>query len=77
MASNDAPVIAARVLLQHGLADDDVVSYLARAFALDHRRCRAALAVARILVQQEAAARHRVWQLLSFDGDRPQVQQRG
>jgi len=59
VAEKSAPVIYARVLLQHGLADEAVVSYVARAFALDHRRCDAALAAARVLVQREAAARSR------------------
>ncbi len=59
MASNAKPVMYARVLLQHGLADDVVVSYVARAFAFDARRCDATIAAARLLVRQEAAARSR------------------
>ena len=59
MALNNGPVIMARALLQHGLGEDVVVNYVARAFALDHRRCGAALAAARVLAEQEAAARRR------------------
>jgi hypothetical protein len=59
MASHATPVMYARVLLQHGLADDVVASYVARTFALDRRRCNATLTAARLLVQQEAAARSR------------------
>jgi len=59
MASNATPVMYARVLLQHGLPDDVVVSYVARAFAFDARRSNATLTAARLLVQQEAAARSR------------------
>ena len=59
MASNATPVMYARVLLQHGLADDVVVSYVARTFAFDPRRCTATLTAARLLVQQEAVARSR------------------
>jgi hypothetical protein len=59
MASRTTPVIYARVLLRHGLADDVVASYVARTFALDDRRCNATLEAARLLVQQEAAARSR------------------
>ena len=45
MTQDSAPVVAARVLLEHGLADDVVVSYVAadvgaRRTALRcHRRC--------------------------------------
>ncbi len=59
MGPNAAPVLYARVLLQHGLADDVVERYIARTFAFDHRRCDATLAAARLLVKQEAAARSR------------------
>jgi hypothetical protein len=59
MASNAAPVIYARVLLRHGLADDVVARYVARTFAFDHRRCDATLIAARRLADQEAAARRR------------------
>jgi hypothetical protein len=59
MALNNGPVIMARVLLQHGLGEDAVVNYVGHAFALDHRRCTAALAAARELAQREAAARQR------------------
>jgi hypothetical protein len=59
VAEKSAPVIYARVLLQHGLADEAVVAYVARAFAFDSRRCNATLSAARLLVQQEAAARSR------------------
>jgi hypothetical protein len=59
MTVQSAPVIYARVLLQHGLADDVVVRYVARTFSFDARRCDATLTAARLLVQQEAAARSR------------------
>ena len=59
MATNAAPVIYARVLLRHGLADDVVARYVARTFAFDHRRCNATLEAAHLLVEQEAAARSR------------------
>jgi hypothetical protein len=59
MACNAAPVIYARVLLRHGLADDLVARYVARTFAFDHRQCDATLTAARLLVDQEAAARRR------------------
>jgi hypothetical protein len=60
MASYDTPVRYARVLLQHGLADDVVVRYVARTFGFDARHCDATLNAARLLVQQEAAARSRI-----------------
>jgi hypothetical protein len=59
MGPNATPVMYARVLLQHGLSDDAVASYVARTFAFDDRRCNAALTAARLLVRQEAAARSR------------------
>ena len=60
MASNDAPIVAAQVLLQHGLADDVIVGYLARTWALDDRHCDAALATARFLIQQATVDRERI-----------------
>src|SRR5262245_6261188 len=59
MASNTTPVLFAHVLLRHGLADDVVLSYVARTFAFDPRRCNATLEAAQLLVRQEAAARIR------------------
>ena len=59
MTQDSAPVVAARVLLEHGLADDVVVSYVARTWALDARHCDATVAAARFLLEQETAARRR------------------
>jgi hypothetical protein len=59
MAENTAPVVAARVLLEHGLADDIIVGYVARTWALDHRHCDATIAAARFLLEQEQATRRR------------------
>ena len=60
MAPNDAPILAAQVLLRHGLADDVILGYLARTWALDERHCVAALETAQFLTRQEAATRERV-----------------
>ena len=60
MAPNSAPILAARVLLERGLADDVIVGHVGRTWALDDRACVAALAAARLLVQQESAARRRL-----------------
>jgi hypothetical protein len=69
MAPNRAPIIAARVLLRHGLADDVVESYVARTWTLDDRQCAAAVQAARFLVRQEAIARNRsVRRLPRYDG---------
>jgi hypothetical protein len=59
MAQHSAPIVAARVLLEHGLADDVIVGYVARTWALDDRHCDATVAAARFLLEQETAARQR------------------
>jgi hypothetical protein len=46
-------VVAAKVLLRHGLDDDAIVSYLARSWPIDERDCRSALDAARILLRRE------------------------
>ena len=48
-----APVVAAEVLLRHGLADDRIVEYLARTWALDEIDCVSAVAAARVLIRRE------------------------
>jgi hypothetical protein len=48
-----APVVAAKVLLRHGLDDEAILSYLARSWPLDDRDCRSALDAAHILVRRE------------------------
>ena len=48
-----------RVLLEHGLADEVIVGYVARTWALDDRHCDATIAAARFLLEQEQAARRR------------------
>jgi hypothetical protein len=53
MRRDAAPVVAAKVLMQHGLGDDAIVSYLARSWPLDERDCRSALDAARILLRRE------------------------
>jgi len=57
MAKDSAPIVAARVLLEHGLADDVIIGYVARTWALDDRHCDATIAAARFLLEQETAAR--------------------
>ena len=59
MVPDSAPIVAARVLMRHGLADDVVSGYVARTWPLDARQCDAAIATARFLMQQEGAARQR------------------
>ena len=48
-----APVVAAEVLLRRGLADDAVVSYLARTWPLDDADCQTAIDAAHILLRRE------------------------
>jgi hypothetical protein len=60
MVPNSAPIVAARVLLQHGLDDDVISGYVARTWDLDDRECDAAIGAARFLVQQEKDARQRL-----------------
>jgi hypothetical protein len=48
-----APVVAAEVLLHHGLCDEAILSYLARSWPLDDRGCRASLDAAHILLRRE------------------------
>ena len=50
---NAAPVVAAEVLLHHGLSDDAILSYLARSWPLDNTDCRSALNAAHILLRRE------------------------
>jgi hypothetical protein len=60
VALNDAPIVAAQTLLRHDLADDWIIGYLSRTWALDDRHCYAALETARFLIQQETTTRERV-----------------
>jgi hypothetical protein len=53
MRRDAAPVVVATVLMRHGLADDAILSYLARSWPLDERDCRSALDAARILLRRE------------------------
>jgi hypothetical protein len=53
MRRDAAPVVAAKVLLRHGLDDDAIVSYIARSWPLDERECRSALEAAHILLRRE------------------------
>jgi hypothetical protein len=55
MRRDAAPVVAAKVLLRHGLGDDAILSYLARSWPLDERDCRSAVDAARILLRREHA----------------------
>ena len=55
MRRDAAPVVAAKVLLRHGLDDASIVSYLARSWPLDERDCRSALDAAHILIRREHA----------------------
>jgi hypothetical protein len=48
-----APVVAATVLLRHGLDDGAIMSYLARSWPLDEVDCRSAVDAARILLRRE------------------------
>jgi hypothetical protein len=54
---NAAPVVAAEVLLHHGLSDDAILSYLARSWPLDETDCRSALNAAHILFRREQMRR--------------------
>jgi hypothetical protein len=47
------PVMCAVVLLHHDLGDEAIVSHLARTSPLDAIDCRAALAVAHIVLRRE------------------------
>jgi hypothetical protein len=53
MRRDAAPVVAAKVLLSHGLDDDAILSYLARSWPLDDWDCRSALHAAHILLRRE------------------------
>lgn len=53
MRRDAAPVVAAKVLLRHGLDDEAIVSYLARSWPLDDHDCRSALDAAHILLRRE------------------------
>jgi len=53
MRRDVAPVVAAEVLLHHGLCDEAILSYLARSWPLDERDCRASLDAAHILLRRE------------------------
>ena len=48
-----APVVAAEVLLHHGLSDDAILSYLARSWPLDRSDFLSALNAAHILLRRE------------------------
>jgi len=52
---SSAPVVAAEVLLHHGLSDDAILSYLARSWPLDETDRRYALNAAHILLRREQA----------------------
>jgi hypothetical protein len=52
---SSAPVVAAEVLLHHGLSDEAILSYLARSWPLDETDCRSALDAAHILLRREQA----------------------
>ena len=51
-----APVVAAEALLHHGMADDVIISYLARTWELDDRECFSAVAAAHVLLRKELGA---------------------
>jgi hypothetical protein len=53
MRRDAAPVVAATVLLRHGLDDGAIMSYLARSWPLDEVDCRSAVDAARILLRRE------------------------
>jgi len=55
MGRDVAPVVAAEVLLRHGMAEDVVAAYVARTWPLDELECRAALRAAHILLRREQA----------------------
>ena len=48
-----APVVAAEMLLHHGLTDDAILSYLARSWPGDRGDFRSALNAAHILIRRE------------------------
>jgi hypothetical protein len=52
---SSAPVVAAEVLLHHGLSDEAILSYLARSWRLVETDCRSALNAAHILLRREQA----------------------
>jgi len=53
MGQDVAPVVAAEVLLRHGMTEDVVAAYVARTWPLDEAECRAALRAAHILLRRE------------------------
>jgi hypothetical protein len=55
MRRSSAPVVAAEVLLHHGLSDEAILWYLARSWPLVEADCRAALNAAHILLRREQA----------------------
>ena len=52
---SSAPVVAAEVLLHHGLSDEAILSHLARSWRLIETDCRSALDAAHILLRREQA----------------------
>jgi hypothetical protein len=48
-----APVVAAEVLLRHGLDDAAVTDWVARTWAIDEHECRAAVRAAHVLLDRE------------------------
>jgi hypothetical protein len=48
-----APVIAAQVLLRHGMSEDLVQEYVARTWPLEPDDCHAAIEAARLLLRRE------------------------
>jgi hypothetical protein len=53
MGRDVAPVVAAEVLLRHGLAEDVVAAYIARTWPLDDADLGAAMRAAHILLRRE------------------------
>jgi len=48
-----APVVAAEVLLRHGLDDDKIIDHLTRTWELDQHDAEAALRAAHVLLKRE------------------------
>ena len=53
MGRDVAPVVAAEVLIRHGLDDVRIGEYLARTWSLDDIDCMAAVRAAHVLVERE------------------------
>jgi hypothetical protein len=69
MVRDSAPIVAAQVLMRHGLADDVISGYVARTWPLKAHQRDAALATARFLTEQQDAARqHRLRALAEPSG---------